>query len=94
MHCNMFHSLVNVGHRDALTIQHILPGFVNAAAGNYRLQDNSPAIDRCPEESGYPEYDHELSPRPWDSPVIDIGGPFDMGAYEWNPALFRDGFED
>ena len=94
MHCNVFHSATNVGHHDAMTSITVLPGFVNAADGNYRLRPNAWAIDRCPEQTGFLNYDHELSPRPYDSPLFDVGGPFDVGAYEWNPILFQDGFED
>lgn len=94
MHCNVFHSQVNVGHYDELTSFSTAPGFVNAAAGNYRLHPGGHSVDRCPEHTSYPYYDHELSPRPYDAPIGNIAGPFDVGAYEWNPILFHDGFED
>lgn len=94
MHCNVFHSETNVAHRDGITSINANPGFVNAAAGNYRLHSAAWAIDWCPENTGFLPFDHEFSPRPVNSPLPDVSGPYDVGAYEWNANLFQDGFED
>lgn len=94
MHCNMFHTATNLSHHDLLTQISTTPGFVDAAGGNYLLRPTAWAIDQCPEQADYLSFDHDLNPRPVDSPLNDIGGPYDMGAYEWNPTLFQDGFED
>lgn len=95
MHCNIFHSSTDFSSsEDALTAIIATPGFVNAGAGNYRLHSDAWAIDRCPANSSFFPVDHDYFPRPVDSPLIDIHGPFDVGAYEWNPLLFADGFED
>jgi hypothetical protein len=58
------------------------PHFVSLA-GDYRLRENSPAIDRAPataQDSG----DLDLQPRSVDiAGVIDQPGPRDLGAYEY-----------
>jgi hypothetical protein len=55
------------------------PLFENAAASDFRLQQNSPAIDRAV-STGAPVQDYEGNPRP-------TGNGYDIGAYEFTPAL-------
>lgn len=94
MHCNVFHSQAGVSSDyDTLTSFTATPGFVDAAAGNYRLRPDAWAIDRCPANGDFLPIDHAFSVRPVDSPLGDIAGPFDVGAHEWTPMLFADGFE-
>ena len=94
MHCNVFHSQAGVStDYDTLTSFTATPGFVDAAAGNYRLRPDAWAIDRCPANGDFLPIDHAFSLRPVDSPLGDIAGPFDVGAHEWAPMLFADGFE-
>lgn len=94
MRCNIFHSPVGVTDRDPLTSIYAVPGFIDAAGGNYRLRADAWAIDQCPHPEGFVlDRDHDLNPRPVNSPLGDIHGPYDVGAYEWNPILFQDGFE-
>jgi uncharacterized repeat protein (TIGR01451 family) len=52
------------------------PSFVNAAAGDFHLKANSPAIDSGT-STGAPSTDIEGNPRPYDS-------VYDMGAYEYS----------
>jgi len=51
------------------------PQFINIAAGNYRLQSNSPAIDSGTTGPNIPDVDIEGTTRPQ-------GSGIDMGAYE------------
>ncbi len=95
MHCNMFHVITGVNDRDPLTKINNDPGFIDAASGNYHLSPDAWAIDLCPSLKVTTfDIDHDLHLRPVNSPLPDIHGPFDVGAYEWNPSLFQDGFED
>ena len=73
------------------------PEFLDAAGGDFRLGDGSLALDACaagPFAVG--DRDYSEAPRGLDLPdVPDIGGPFDLGAYEKQlpPEVFTDGFE-
>ncbi len=75
------------------------PDFLNAAAGNFRLGPGSDALDACNGNSFIPdETDFAEMPRGVDlADVPDLGGFFDLGAYEQQlplpDALFGDGFE-
>lgn len=64
------------------------PGFVDAAAGNYRLSAHSPAVDAAVTVPGLspPEQDLDGRPRP-------VGAAADIGAFERDDVLFADGFE-
>jgi hypothetical protein len=55
------------------------PLFVNAAAGDFRLQDGSPCIDSGTADQA-PATDFDGNPRP-------CGAGFDMGAYEYCDSL-------
>ncbi|MCX7556026.1 hypothetical protein OS187_04185 [Xanthomonadaceae bacterium JHOS43] len=92
--CNVLHVQTNVSDHDEQTSFTTAPGFINAASGNYRLLVDAWAIDRCPSASGFRLFDHNINPRPVDSPHGNVAGPYDVGAYEWNSTLFEDGFED
>lgn len=94
MGCNVFHRTTVGYDYDEMSTVFTNPGFIDAAGGNYRLLPNAWAIDRCPDDLGFLHYDHDLNPRPVDSPLPDIHGPYDVGAYEWNQILFQDGFGD
>jgi hypothetical protein len=72
------------------------PLFVDAASGNYALQNASPAIDACadtPFIAGDTDYFERL--RGTDMPGVSNGpGLYDLGALEWLPAVvLLDGFE-
>jgi hypothetical protein len=71
------------------------PGFVNAAAGDYRPQSNSALVDYC-DSSGYVAgyRDIQLTPRCNDDPgKTNTYGTCDVGAYEYSDRIFGDGFE-
>jgi predicted outer membrane repeat protein len=78
------------------------PGFVDAAAGNLRLNPDSPAVDYC-DDSAYTAFwnDTDMQPRGVDLPGNPNGSPgvsgglFDLGFDELLPDLvFADRFED
>lgn len=76
------------------------PGFVNPAAGNYRLSSQSNALDRCADVNGdLPLLDITGSKRPIDLPLPNVAGPWDVGAYETQAGgqgpdlIFANGFE-
>jgi len=74
------------------------PGFVDAATGNYRLLPQANAADACARLAGdLPLFDISGNPRPVDLPLQNIGGAWDIGAYETpnliTDGLFADGFE-
>jgi parallel beta-helix repeat protein len=56
----------------------VAPSFVNTATGDYRLNADSPCIDKGTPD-GAPATDKEGTPRP-------CGSGWDMGAYEYHPA--------
>ncbi len=64
------------------------PGFVDPAAGNYRLAAHSPARDTAVAIPDLPAIDHdiEFNPRPF-------GPASDIGAFELGDVLFADGFQ-
>ena len=64
------------------------PGFVDAAAGNYRLAVHSPAVDAAVTVPGLPPLDHDLDGRP-----RPAGSAADIGAFERDETLFADGFD-
>jgi hypothetical protein len=61
------------------------PLFVNAAAGDLRLQACSPAID-AGTDAGAPADDLDGNARPFDA-APNVAGNFDMGAYEYQELL-------
>jgi len=72
------------------------PGFVNAAAGDYRPRGNSPLVDYCDASAYAAAYrDLLLTPRCQDNPgQTDHYGTCDVGAYEYDPDhIFADSFE-
>ena len=78
------------------TVRYGAPGFVNAAAGDYRLLPNSEAVDNLPVRNGL---DFIGRPRSVDLPTRPNGlGPRDLGAIETQLAeladvIFKNGFE-
>ncbi|HKE46898.1 MAG TPA: hypothetical protein VKB52_02450, partial [Rhodanobacteraceae bacterium] len=73
------------------------PGFVDAAAGNYRLRGDSGSIDQCTLLVRAPDGGHDVDPdgnaRPVDLAVPDVDGPYDRGAFELPDRIFADDFE-
>lgn len=73
------------------------PHFVDAAAGDFHLLDDSPALDVSGVEFEACDNDLEGSARGVDLPgVDDLFGPRDLGAFERafvSDSIFRDGFE-
>ncbi len=79
------------------------PSFVDAANGNYRLCQDSPAVDFAEPVVG-DDRDLDNLPRDQDIPEVpDLFGVRDLGAYELQPgtpgcgagiAIFANGFED
>ena len=72
------------------------PGFVDAAAGNYRLRADGNAVDACANiDLDLPYFDVSGNARPIDLPIVNLGGSWDIGAYETQifDQLFADGFD-
>jgi hypothetical protein len=60
-----------------------------------RLTENSQNIDRCPEAPAPGAVDLGGGTRLVDAPLSVKGaGDLDRGAFEFEPPLFKDGFED
>ncbi len=80
---------------DLINVLHVDPLFVNPDYGILRLSKHSPARN-----AGNPLTDPALFPGGPGSPVDINGLPrfreavIDMGAYEYQPPIFADGFED
>jgi len=71
------------------------PRFVYAAAGNWQLAADSPALDSAPEADA-PVHDLARAARVVDLPqVTNLAGPLDLGAWERQLAdrIFANGFE-
>lgn len=69
------------------------PGFVDAAAGNYRLHVSSANIDACADSFfGVPVVDILGVARPADLGPDAGAGDFDRGAYELGDLIFADDF--
>ena len=71
------------------------PQFLDAAMHDYRLADQSLAVDACEPSNGYGR-DYALRLRGIDQiDVADNGGPYDIGAYEMpsRDVIFADPFE-
>lgn len=71
------------------------PQFVDAAMHDYRLADQSLAVDACGLSNGYIR-DYALRLRGIDQiDVVDNGGPYDIGAFEMpsRDVIFADPFE-
>jgi hypothetical protein len=72
-------------------------GFVDAAADDFRLLPNSPAVDYCDATLAPPNVgDLALAARGYDALGLELYGQYDLGAYEYYPpvdALFKDSFE-
>ena len=102
-------ALASSGLQAALTrgYSSIDPGFIDPAGGNYRLQQNSPAIDYC-DDATLPtqnDLDGKLRGQTWTGPT-PIAAPgripgaasrYDLGAFEAQlqdgSEIFKDGFE-
>ena len=69
------------------------PGFVDAAAGDYRLQAGSWNIDACADPFTGPVADLLGRERPSDLGPDHGDGDFDRGAYELGDRIFADGFD-
>jgi hypothetical protein len=71
------------------------PGFVDAAAGDYRLQGSSALNDYCDSSAYVAGYrDIQLTPRCQDDPgKTNTYGSCDVGAYEYSDRIFGNGFE-
>lgn len=69
------------------------PGFVDVAAGDYRLQAGSPNIDACTDPFAGPTVDLLGRERPTDLAPDHGEGDFDRGAYELGDRIFADGFD-
>ncbi len=63
------------------------PGFIDAAADNFRLRLDSPLLDAANGAMGADEFDLDGNPR-------TNGRDRDIGAYELPYMVFADGFED
>ncbi len=68
--------------------------FQSAVPFDYRLKRGSIAADYCDTFSYTPvddDIDNQL--RGWDDPTVTgVIGPYDLGADEWRPDIFHDGF--
>ncbi|MBX3725318.1 MAG: hypothetical protein KF823_05320 [Xanthomonadales bacterium] len=69
------------------------PRFLDAAGADFRLRQDSPALDAAPAQPANSTRDRR--PRVIDLPwIVDTGGPQDLGAYELtDDTLFRNGFQ-
>lgn len=92
--CSMLHEIASAGSVDPHTFAFSMPGFVDAAAGDYRLRPTSEATDRCPANAGNAPFDFEGDPRPLDGPLPNFPGPYDIGFDEYSDRIFADGFEN
>lgn len=88
---------------NATVYSQIDPRFINRSAGDYRLRDESPAIDYCDNGLAQAQFDDidgiargQLwqGPPPIMPPTQIAGGRYDLGAYEAQPdGIFRDRFQ-
>jgi hypothetical protein len=69
--------LVKSAHTNDVTANPLFVNYVRTGGGNYRLQSNSPAINKGLATHA-PSDDFDGKPRPH-------GGAHDLGAYEWHP---------
>lgn len=70
------------------------PGFINPAAGNYRLRRGSQNLDRCLVDGTEDLHDIGGRARATDDPeAANVGGILDRGAYEGSEGLLVDSFE-
>lgn len=69
--------------------------FQSSVPFDYRLKRGSIAADYCDTFSYTPgDDDIDNQPRGWDDPTVTgVIGPYDLGADEWRPDIFHDGFE-
>lgn len=80
--CMNTHDIVSIAGSDHP------PGFVDAAAGDYRLSSNSPNVDACADPFPTASVDLLGVPRPTDLGERPGDGDFDRGAYELPDRLF------
>jgi hypothetical protein len=70
-----------------------VPGFIDAAAGDYRLRGNSANVDACDDPFAEPAVDLFGTARPFELDHVTGPGPADRGALELGDGLFEDDFE-
>jgi hypothetical protein len=91
--CSMLHEIASAGAVDAHTIAYPTPGFVDAAGGDYHLRPDAEATDRCARAGDTEAIDFESDARPFDGPLSDLAGRYDVGFDEFGDRIFADGFE-
>ncbi len=84
---------VNAHETESIVAVDHAPGFVDEAAGDYRLLASSANIDACADPFGVPTVDILGRLRPADLGGDQGTGIFDRGAYELPDLIFADGFE-
>ena len=98
INCNLVRSLDSIETAVIDTFEGT-PDYVDTSSQDFRLAaDDTVAIDVCSTTPYTPGVDMGGQPRGLDRvDVIDLNGPFDLGAYEFNPAaldqIFSDVFE-
>ena len=84
---------VNAHETESIIAVDHAPGFVDEAAGDYRILASSANIDACADPFGVPTVDLLGRLRPADLGGVAGTGIFDRGAYELPDLIFADGFE-
>jgi hypothetical protein len=70
-----------------------VPGFIDAAAGDFRLRGDSANVDACVDPFGVPAVDLFGTARPFELDHLAGPGPADRGALELGDAIFEHDFE-
>jgi hypothetical protein len=84
---------VNAHETESIVAVDDAPGFVDEAAGDYRLLASSANIDACADPFGVTTVDLLGRIRPADVGGDEGAGIFDRGAYELPDEIFADGFD-